>query len=895
MGRSATTTKNSNLTRSARDGDNPGGGAHVGDLSALGEKGLARLLSLRPDLADPAPRNMATLTERSTSVASVSLALAGADLFVHQVVTALAVMGERHTTVGDLLRLFGDIPEGDLLRALDYLHERGLVVREGSNLCVHGVFLAIRSPAGLGPPAQPLVESRSVDELRFIAATLGLDQRGTKRKAQLVADVMQVLCDPAAVRALVDAAPSSVRNAAVSTAKGSPVIQLSWDHASTGYRRGTKERDQRPDVWLLQRGLIQKEDWYSAIMPREVGLALRAGRPFPEVFNQRPALTTRPVRPSGTDPVQERVVVLVGAIGGLIDAWGSSPASVLKKGGVGVRDVRRLAGLLELQERESFRMIELAAAAGLVVCDPSRQEALPTTAADEWLELDVADRWLAVALGWLHTSSYISLAGAMDQQGKAIPALAYDPRWESPAMDQRLAVLHIVARLAAGDGVEPDALTAVLEWGAPVLWQNGPGSPLTLVSWTMAEMELLGLLSGGMLTPLGAALVREDVDEARRLLRDTSAGEWQLVLQADLTALVHGQIPATVRAELDLLADVEARGAATVYRFSESSARRAFDAGRTATEINDFLARHATKGVPQPLTYLVGDVARRHGQVRLGSTCSYVRFEDPALAIEVARAKRTEKLGFRQIAPTVLVCDHAADKVLAVLRSAGYMPVQESGHGAMVRTPIGHQRAAGPRSVAGQWQTRLSAVPTEHDRDVARQAGAREIATSEAGEPERSRYQKLAAALIAAVDGDEAMRSPAVHRRPDPDSHSGQLFQLPSTPPAGPEDEMFDQLRALMGSPGADGVANGDRPSQIFRTRPEIVDILLDAYNEDWLVRLSYTSAAGKTKEVTVAVSDVDAASVTVETLPRWTTQTYVVDRIGWARVLTEAEEENVL
>jgi hypothetical protein len=890
MGRSVTATQSSHLTSSARNGDKPEAVAHVGDLSALGEKGLARLLTLRPDLADPPPRSMATLTERSMSVDSVTRALAHADLFVHQVVEALAVVGERHTTVEELLRLFGDIPRGDLLRALDYLDQRGLVARQGSDLCVHGVFLAIRRPAGLGPPALPLVESRSVNELRFIATTLGLDQRGTKRKSQLVAQIMQVLGDPAAVRALVAAAPSVVRTAALSMAKGSPVIQLPWNHASTAYSRGTKERDQRPDVWLLHRGLLQKEDWYSGVMPREVGLALRDGRTFPEIFTQPPELTTRPVLPSETDSVQERVVVLVGAIEGLIDAWGSSPPSLLKKGGVGVREVRRLTGMLEIPERESFRMIELAAAAGLVVCDPSRQVALPSAAADEWLDLDVADRWLAVALGWLHTSSYISLAGAMDQQGKAIPAFDYDPRWESHAMRQRLAVLGSLSQLAEGDGAEPDALTAVLEWGAPVLWQNGPGSPLTLVSWTMAEMELLGLMSGRALTPLGAALVREDVDEARRLLRDASAGEWQLVLQADLTALVHGQIPATLRAELDLLADVEARGAATVYRFSENSARRAFDAGRTATEINDFLSQHATKGVPQPLTYLVGDVARRHGQVRLGSTLSYVRFEDPALAIEVARAKRTEKLEFKQIAPTVLVCDHTADKVLAVLRSAGYMPVQESGDGAVVRTPIGRQRAAGAGGEAGRWQTRLSAVPTGHDPDVARRAGPHEVATFEGGPLEVDRYQELAASLLSAFD-DEPTQSTSMHRRPDPDSHFPRLFRLPS-PPGDPEDEMFDQLRELMDSTGAGGVADEDRPTQIFRSRPDIVDILLDAYNEDWLVRLSYTSSAGKTKEVTVAVCDVDAASVTVETFPRWTTQTYVLDRIGWARVLTEAEED---
>jgi XPB/Ssl2-like helicase family protein len=891
MGRSATTAQSSHLDESARKGDNPDAGAHVGDLSALGEKELARLLTLRPDLADPPPRTLAALTERSMSVDSVTRALADADLFVHQVVEALAVVGERHTTVEHLLRVFGDIPRGDLLRALDYLDERGLVARQGSDLCVHGRFLAIRRPAGLGPPALPLVESRSVNELRFIATTLGLDPRGAKRKAQLVAHIMQVLDDPAAVRTLVAAAPSAVRTAAMSMAKGSPVIQLPWNHASTAYSRGTKERDQRPDVWLLQRGLMQKEDWYSGVMPREVGLALRDGRAFPEVFNRPPELTARPVLPSETHPVHERVVVLVGALERLIDAWGSSPASLLKKGGVGVRDVRRLAGILEMPERESFRMVELAGAAGLVVCDPSRQVALPTTAADEWLDLDVADRWLAVALGWLHTSSYISLAGALDQQGKAIPAFDYDPLWESHAMGQRRAVLGSLSRLPEANGVAPDVLTAVLAWSAPVLWQKGPASPLTLVTWTMAEMELLGLLSGGALTPLGVALVREDVNEARRLLRDTSASEWQLVLQADLTALVHGQIPATVRAELDLLADVEARGAATVYRFSESSARRAFDAGRTATEINDFLARHATKGVPQPLTYLVGDVARRHGQVRLGSTCSYVRFEDPALAIEVARAKRTEKLEFQQIAPTVLVSDHTADKVLAVLRGAGYMPVQESGQGAVVRAPIGRQRAACPGEDAGRWQTRLSAVPTGHNPDVARRDSPREVVTSDASTRDGDHYRELAAALLSAVD-DEPAQSYPVHRRPDPASPTPRLFALPSPP--GLQDEMFDELRELMDSMGADGVGDGDRPTQIFRSRPDIVDILLDAYNEDWLVRLSYTSSAGKTKEVTVAVSDVDAASVTVEVAPRWTTQTYVLDRISWARVLTEAEE-NVL
>src|SRR5204863_318576 len=50
-------------------------------------------------------------------------------------------------------------------------------------------------------------------------------------------------------------------------------------------------------------------------------------------------------------------------------------------------------------------------------------------------------------------------------------------------------------------------------------------------------------------------------------------------LQADLTCVAAGALDAPVATELGLLADVESTGAATVYRFSEPSLRRAFDAG----------------------------------------------------------------------------------------------------------------------------------------------------------------------------------------------------------------------------------------------------------------------------------------------------------------------------
>src|SRR5439155_3098344 len=107
--------------------------------------------------------------------------------------------------------------------------------------------------------------------------------------------------------------------------------------------------------------------------------------------------------------------------------------------------------------------------------------------------------------------------------------------------------------------------------------------------------------------------------------------------QADLTAVVAGGPAADLAELLDGCADREARGAASVWRFSASSVRRALDAGSAAA---DLLARlRAAAGgasLPQPLAYLVTDVARRHGAVRVRAVGSVVRCADEALAAELA-------------------------------------------------------------------------------------------------------------------------------------------------------------------------------------------------------------------------------------------------------------------
>jgi predicted DNA-binding transcriptional regulator YafY len=144
-----------------------------------------------------------------------------------------------------------------------------------------------------------------------------------------------------------------------------------------------------------------------------------------------------------------------------------------------------------------------------------------------------------------------------------------------------------------------------------------------------------------------------------------------------------------------VVADVESAGAATVYRVTEATVRRALDAGRSASELHELFRTRSRTPVPQALTYLVDDVARRHGALRVGAAAAYLRCDDEALLAAVVADRRVESLRLRRIAPTVVVSRSGVERVLEVLRDAGYPPVAESADGAVLITRPDARRAAG--------------------------------------------------------------------------------------------------------------------------------------------------------------------------------------------------------
>lgn len=194
-----------------------------------------------------------------------------------------------------------------------------------------------------------------------------------------------------------------------------------------------------------------------------------------------------------------------------------------------------------------------------------------------------------------------------------------------------------------------------------------PSSPL-LTALTPAEQAAASAAAARLLAPQ----LPEPLDH--------------VLLQADLTAVAPGPLQRPLADMLGVLADVESKGGATVYRFTPGSVRRALDAGRAATDLHAFLAAHSRTPVPQPLTYLIDDVARRHGHLRVGAASAYVRCDDDAMLHEILADKRAAGLGLRRLAPTVLAAQADPAGLLEGLRRMGFAPAAESAEGDVLIT-----------------------------------------------------------------------------------------------------------------------------------------------------------------------------------------------------------------
>ncbi|AYY11557.1 WYL domain-containing protein [Actinobacteria bacterium YIM 96077] len=650
------------------------------DLRARTDDELAALLRLRPDLVVPVPVDIGQLASRAATRASATRALDRLDRFTLHVVDALTILPDptTATAVHELL----DSPADAIGEALEQLRARALIWGDDKDIHLLRVIGEIIGPhpAGLGPPVHQLLLSLPASRLSTIGTGLGLQLAGDH--AADAATIAAHVSAPRALGALLDELGSETIPALHVLADGPPTGRV--ENARRDVDRNSAHT---PIDHLLATGLLIPVGDDAVVLPREVGLHLRGGTigkdfqvsaPEPEVTEHDPDLVDRTGAASAFDIVRK--------IETLLDAWAAAPPSVLRTGGLGVRDFRKLPGLLDTDEIGAALIVELTYIGGLLATAQDDEDVwLPTSEYDTWQRGSIAERWVSIVRDWLTTSRVAGLVGTRDDRDRLIPALGGD--LDRPvAPEIRAQVLDVLNGLPPGSAPTRDGVTAAVRWRRP---RRGGRLRDDLVGWTLREAELLGVTGRGALASYARPLLGGTGERASSAA--SSALEPHLpepldhvLLQADLTAVAPGPLRSDIIRELGLLAEVESRGGASVHRFTEDSIRRALDAGRTADDVHEFLASVSRTPVPQPLSYLVDDVARRHGSLRVGPASSFIRSDDHAVLAQIMASPQASALGLRRLAPTVLVSSLDGITLLERLRQLGFAPTPENADGSIV-------------------------------------------------------------------------------------------------------------------------------------------------------------------------------------------------------------------
>lgn len=607
---------------------------------------FATLLQARPDLCVPPPRTIGELVSRMSTGGSTLHAIHRLDAWQHVVAEALAALPDGATRA-EVATLLGTGDELAVRRGIADLRSRGLVWGPESGLHVVAQARAAFGswPGGLAEPsAQPLPEQQVVAALAAAGASV-------------VPLLEQLVWGPPTGR---------VRQA------DRPVTPAT---AST------------PMEVALAHGLLRPLDPETVVMPREVAWHLRGHR----LVRELPS-TTPPDPSTGhrrrADLIDRAgvgaAITLLRDVEQLVSALDALDLRLLRDGGLAAKDLAGVVTMLRLPTAHPERsrayaalLVELAWAAGLV--NRVNAETLaPTPDFDQWLARPAVRRWSELVVAWRDTPRWY----AWSARPKA-HALGPDADWRG-APDLRRGLLAVCADQEPGTLVGAEALARAYAWHRPALASQVDLAELAAQWWE--EAGSLGLQALDAVTGLAAAAQLQGEVPAD-LAEEFPEPVTELILQSDLTAVAPGPLSHEVGATVRLLADQESRGAGGVFRFSAGSLRRAFDAGWSAEQVLDWLTGHSSTGVPQPLEYLVGDVARRHGRIRVGTVGSWLATDDEAVIAQLLGRPEAPGLGLRRLAPGVLVAAAEADEVAGLLHALGLSPAAEDAAGNLLTSP----------------------------------------------------------------------------------------------------------------------------------------------------------------------------------------------------------------
>ena len=604
------------------------------ELRDRSDDDLTKLFSLRPDLITPVPADMTALSTRATSAPSLLRALETLNQWQLQVLEVCAAL-EDPFTKKEVVALSDKAAE----LVIAYLHSIALLYRDGYGYRLPRAVRDIlgNEPAGLGPQAASPIDLSVIKK-----------------------------------------APDSAKEILAKLTWGPPRGQVGDIR-----KKGTGIH------WLLENQLLIPIDTSTVALPREVGIHLRGNKVHQEILISQPKVEGPHIKSADIERAAlASIANTLRWVQELMNYWSEETPTALQSGGLGVRDMKKASEHLGVDESCTAFIAELAYLAGLLNVEADGR-ILPSAQFDLWQNKEPEEQWRDLVSLWKVTSRVAGLIGRSDSRN--ITALSTELDRSNAALIRRL----VLELLLENPGIAPTVKSAqkAITWRYP--HRRGISITAELVEWTLREAEWLGITGGSALSAFGAKFINDA--ESLGINSALPKPVEHILVQADNTAIAPGPLTIEVARMLSTFADIESRGGATVYRFSESSIRRGLDHGHSGDEIKTFLAKTSKTPIPQPLEYLIADVAKKHGKLRVGYANTYLRCEDQAIISAILSDKKLEHLSFRQIAPQVLISDTESDEAMDELRRAGYFPSGENAQGTVVNMPIQVRSKARPK------------------------------------------------------------------------------------------------------------------------------------------------------------------------------------------------------
>lgn len=611
----------------------------VEELRSRTDLQITELFLLRPDLTAPVPTDFSALSARATSAPSLVRALEGLNKFQYQILEAITALDESIT-----IEILMKATEPAAKEAVDDLWKRALIYYDKKILRTPRAIREMlgSQPAGLGPI--------SLNVINF---------------------------------PILESAPPLAKEI---------LKRLTWGPPKGAI--GDRKKTGKAVDWLIENNFLIKVDNEHVALPREVGIHLRGGKIHQELF-------IKPAKVLG-DSLKNKEIDLAAIaaisnilrwIAELMDFWSEETPIALRTGGLGARDLKKAALHLGVDESCAAFVVEVAFLAGLIAIE-SNDAILPSPQFDLWQMKSPESQWEEIASLWLISSRVVGLITRGQSRGIAPLGSELDRIWAQRIRRLILSVLEKNPNIC----VAVESAKDWIDWLAPS--RRGASLHHDFIEWTLSESEWLGITGRGALSSFGEKLLTRASD--LNIDKSLPKAIDHILIQADYTAIAPGPLTVEIARILSTFADIESRGSATVYRFSEGSIRRGLDHGHSGDEIKKFLQKTSKTPLPQPLEYLIADVSKRHGKLRVGYANTYIRCEDTSTISQIIFDKRLVHLRLREIAPGVLISESESGDALEELRNNGYLPSLESNSGSVLAAPKERRskvRARPPRNI----------------------------------------------------------------------------------------------------------------------------------------------------------------------------------------------------